>query len=131
MRKPPQQIRLAWATADLRGVVAFYRELLDAAVIAEFNDHSGFDGAILSLGSDAYHLEFTYDRANAQRFRRSHDDLLVLYVEDEGDWRDLEQRIAAMGLPTVASANPWWDAHGVTIEDPDGRRIVLNRGAWR
>ena len=39
-------------------------------------------------------------------------------------------RIRAAGFDPVASFNPYWDRNGVTFEDPDGYRIVLNNEAW-
>jgi hypothetical protein len=30
----------------------------------------------------------------------------------------------------VPSFNPYWDRDGVTFEDPDGYRIVLQKAAW-
>jgi hypothetical protein len=30
----------------------------------------------------------------------------------------------------VLSPNPYWNEWGVTIEDPDGYRLVLCRRAW-
>jgi hypothetical protein len=30
----------------------------------------------------------------------------------------------------VPSTNPHWDARGLTVEDPDGYRIVLANDAW-
>lgn len=34
------------------------------------------------------------------------------------------------GFPTVPSFNPYWDRQGVTFEDPDGYRVVLQNAAW-
>ncbi|MEV4098267.1 hypothetical protein [Streptosporangium saharense] len=28
------------------------------------------------------------------------------------------------------SHNPYWDAHGVTLTDPDGYRLVLSTRSW-
>lgn len=30
----------------------------------------------------------------------------------------------------MAALNPYWDRDGVTFEDPDGYRIVLQNAAW-
>jgi hypothetical protein len=35
-----------------------------------------------------------------------------------------------VGASFVASSNPHWDEHGVTLEDPDGYRLVLQRADW-
>ena len=34
------------------------------------------------------------------------------------------------GFAPAASFNPYWDREGMTFEDPDGYRIVLQRAAW-
>ncbi len=34
------------------------------------------------------------------------------------------------GAPPVESANPYWKAHGVTLIDPDGFRVVLVPDSW-
>jgi hypothetical protein len=35
-----------------------------------------------------------------------------------------------VGVQPVAAANPYWAEHGVTIEDPDGFRVVLVPEPW-
>jgi hypothetical protein len=37
----------------------------------------------------------------------------------------IDKRLEDMGYHQVESENPYWDRGGVTIEDPDGWRIVL------
>jgi hypothetical protein len=34
------------------------------------------------------------------------------------------------GYRTVLSSNPYWDRRGLTFEDPDGYRVVLENAAW-
>jgi hypothetical protein len=34
------------------------------------------------------------------------------------------------GFVPVGSFNPYWDRQGVTFEDPDGYRIVLQNSEW-
>ena len=34
------------------------------------------------------------------------------------------------GFQPVAAFNPYWDRDGVTFEDPDGYRVVLQCAAW-
>ena len=34
------------------------------------------------------------------------------------------------GFEPVTSFNPYWDVQGVTVEDPDGYRLVLQNAAW-
>jgi hypothetical protein len=35
------------------------------------------------------------------------------------------------GNEPTASFNPYWDRQGVTFEDPDGYRVVLQNATWR
>ena len=42
----------------------------------------------------------------------------------------LLQRLRDAGFDPVPSFNPYWDRDGVTFEDPDGYRIVLQKAAW-
>nr|WP_276203219.1 hypothetical protein [Pseudoponticoccus marisrubri] len=39
-------------------------------------------------------------------------------------------RMEAAGYDPVEAANPYWDRQGVTFEDPDGYRTVLQNAAW-
>ncbi|MGC5412327.1 VOC family protein, partial [Streptomyces sp. DT225] len=57
-------------------------------------------------------------------------DLLVLYLD--GPVPDaLVARLLARGGTRVGSPNPYWNEWGVTVEDPDGYRLVLCRRSWR
>jgi ribosomal protein S18 acetylase RimI-like enzyme len=38
--------------------------------------------------------------------------------------------VARLGARPVAAVNPYWTAHGVTLEDPDGFRVVLVPEQW-
>lgn len=39
-------------------------------------------------------------------------------------------RMARPSRDRVASPNPYWNEWGVTVEDPDGYRLVLCRRGW-
>ncbi len=43
---------------------------------------------------------------------------------------ELNQRLERVGGTRVAAYNPYWDEWGVTLEDPDGYRLVLSRRDW-
>jgi hypothetical protein len=38
--------------------------------------------------------------------------------------------MAKAGFAPVESFNPFWDRDGLTFEDPDGYRAVLQNAAW-
>ena len=39
-------------------------------------------------------------------------------------------RMRQAGYEPVSSFNPFWDEHGLTFEDPDGYRVVLQHASW-
>lgn len=43
---------------------------------------------------------------------------------------DLVTRLEQHGGKRVSSPNPYWNRWGVTVEDPDGYRLVLCERAW-
>lgn len=118
-------LRIARATDDLASVVRFYRDGLGLDVLSEFRDHDGFDGVMLGYPEAAYHLEFTRSAEHRAGRAPSQDNLLVFYIADQRSWQAAVQRMANAGHAPVRSFNPYWDAHGLTFEDPDGYRVVL------
>lgn len=124
-------LRIARPSDDLDRVVRFYRDGLGFEVLSEFRDHDGFDGVMLGLPGAAYHLEFTHKAGHHVGRAPTQDHLLVLYIPEEQRWREAIQRLALGAHHPVASFNPYWDAHGLTFEDPDGYRVVLVRGDWQ
>ena len=124
-----QHVRIARPTCRLAALTAFYRDILGLALLARFEDHDGFDGVMLGRPGAGVHLEFTQQRGAQPPADPSPEHLLVLYFE-LADWDVAVATVRRAGCPTVASHNPYWDRHGVTIEDPDGYRIVLHCGTW-
>ena len=123
-------LRVARPTDDLEAVVYFYRDGLGFDVIDRFEDHAGFDGVMLGWRSAPWHLEFTRARGHKAGRAPSPDNLLALYLPDRRDWEAAVQRMRGKGFSPVASFNPYWDHRGLTFEDPDGYRVVLQNAAW-
>ena len=112
-------------------VTVFYVDGLGFERLASFEDHAGFDGVILGSPGAPYHLEFAHQRA-APSFPTPHPEtLLVFYLPDQADWRAAVACLRAFGAAPVAAQNPYWDRVGLTFEDPDGFRVVLQQDAWR
>jgi len=124
-------LRVARPSDDLEAVVGFYRDGLGLQVLDRFADHNGFDGVMLGRAGAPYHLEFTRAHGHAAGKAPTPDNLLVFYFPDPEAWRSAVDRMRAAGFAPVASFNPYWDRAGATFEDPDGYRVVLQRGAWR
>jgi catechol 2,3-dioxygenase-like lactoylglutathione lyase family enzyme len=119
------QFRIARPTQKLDKVVEFYGTGLGLPLVGSFKDHNGYSGVMFGLPGRTYHLEFT-QHSNAESCTSpSRDNLLVFYVPDMQAMFRVAERIAAMGYLTVAPENPYWAEKGITIEDPEGWRIVL------
>lgn len=122
------QVRIARPTNRLEEVVAFYRDGLGLSELHRFTAHDGYDGVMLGLPGAQYHLEFTQRDGDGPCLAPSRDNLIVLYIPDRSELERLRVRLAEQGYPCVAPENPYWLGQGVTIEDPDGWRIVLCEG---
>jgi Glyoxalase/Bleomycin resistance protein/Dioxygenase superfamily len=77
-----------------------------------------------------YHFEFTHAHGHAAGRAPTPDNLLILYVPDVEEWKAAVQRMRDAGFNPVPAFNPYWDRDGLTFEDPDGYRIVVQRGEW-
>jgi hypothetical protein len=77
-----------------------------------------------------YHFEFTLAHEHQADRAPSQDDLVVFYLPDEAVRRTAIARMRAAGFEPVPSFNPYWDRQGVTFEDPDGYRAVLQNAGW-
>lgn len=120
------QLRVARHTERLDELVAFYRDGIGLPEIGGFRDHEGYDGVFLAIPGAEAHLELTSggDRSAPAPHPET---LLVLYLGGEPAVREILDRLD--GDP-VAAANPYWADHGVTVEDPDGFRVVLVPERW-
>jgi GNAT superfamily N-acetyltransferase len=126
-RREAMQLRVARHTDDLDALVRFYRDGVGLAEIGRFSGHAGYDGVFLEVPGTGAHLELTAggDRGAPVPHPES---LLVLYV---GNQDSVDAIAARLGTPPVVAANPYWATHGVTVEDPDGFRVVLVPESWQ
>jgi catechol 2,3-dioxygenase-like lactoylglutathione lyase family enzyme len=119
------QVRYARPTNDLEPVVHFYRDCLGLKELYRFEDHAGYDGVMLGLPGNLYHLEFT-QHVGIDGSAATKENLLILYVGTPSELTPIVDRFAANGHYPVEAENPYWTDRGaVTFEDPDGWRLVL------
>lgn len=123
------QIRVARPTDKLAQVVAFYRDALGFSVIADFENHDGYSGVILSTPVEQLHLEFTHADSGSPCPAPSKDNLLVFYIQEGEAFAAALKRMQDHGHAPVGPENPYWKTRSCTFEDPDGWRIVLYHGA--
>jgi catechol 2,3-dioxygenase-like lactoylglutathione lyase family enzyme len=121
------QLRVARHTERLDELVRFYRDGLGLTEIGGFTDHDDYSGVFLEVPGTGAHLELTAGGEHGGPAPHP-ESLLVFYLGDEDAVRTTAGRL---GVDPVPSANPYWDEHGVTFEDPDGFRVVLVPERWR
>ena len=119
-------LRIGRHTERLDAIVAFYRDGLGLTEIGGFRDHDGYDGVFLEIPGTRAHLEFTAGGKEGAPTPHP-ESLLILYL---GDDAVVQGAVARLGAEPVAPANPYWSGHGVTLEDPDGFRVVLVPEPW-
>ncbi|MFT3769723.1 MAG: VOC family protein [Minicystis sp.] len=119
------QVRWARPTDRLPELERFYCEGLGLRKLGGFEGHAGYDGIFIGLPGLGYHLEFTRHEHGSPCPAPTRDNLLVFYLGEEAAVRRVAARLAEMGYPAVEPENPYWIGKSVTIEDPDGWRVVL------
>ncbi|NIY65647.1 VOC family protein [Streptomyces malaysiensis] len=125
-------IRIARPSRDLAAAERFWCAGLGLSVVyrAEGGDRPGEHDLLMVGWPDAsWHLELVHEAAHPMEPRPTEEDLLVIYL-DEAVPGELVTRLTQHGGTRVASPNPYWNEWGVTIEDPDGYRLVLCRRGW-
>lgn len=119
------QMRFARPTDQLDNVIHFYEEGLGLKRIGGFQGHRGYTGVMFGLPDVDYHLEFTEHIDGSPCPAPTKDNLLVFYMPDLVKMKRVAERLHQMGYPEVEPENHYWKDQGITIEDPDGWRVVL------
>ncbi|WP_427109238.1 VOC family protein [Lysinibacillus xylanilyticus] len=119
------QVRVARPTDKLKEIEKFYCEGVGLEKIGSFSGHRGFTGIMIGLPSASYHLEFIEHIEGSPCPAPTKDNLLVLYIPKRSTIELIAERLLQMGYPEVEPENSYWAEKGVTIEDPDGWRLVL------
>lgn len=119
------QVRIARPTDKLSEVIQFYREGLGLKEIGSFKDHEGYSGIMLGMPDENCHLEFTEHNHGSPCQAPTKDNLIVFYFPFKKDRDQIVNKLARMGYKAVEPENPYWETKGVTVEDPDGWRVVL------
>lgn len=127
----PWHVRFARPTAHLAETADMYARGLGLERMSSFEDHDGFDGVMLGDRRAGWHLELTTRRGHAPEPPPSPEHHLVLYVAEDAEFARVRARMLDVGFRLVDAVNPYWDREGCTLEDHDGHRVVLQRGAWR
>jgi len=122
------KIRIARPSRDLAAAERFYVQGLGLSVLFRKTEPGGYE--LLMLGPDGgqWHLELTRGIDGIDP-SPTPEDLLVIYLAAAVP-AEMVDRAVAHGGTVVPSHNPYWDAGGVTVADPDGYRVVLTQRSW-
>jgi catechol 2,3-dioxygenase-like lactoylglutathione lyase family enzyme len=123
-------VRIARPTDQLEPVLKFYTEGLGLQILDRFENHQGFDGVMVGIPGESYHLEFTHHQGHSVGGAPTQDNLIVFYLPNQPEWQRAVEQMKAAGYEPVKSYNPYWDTDGFTFVDPDGYRVVLQNASW-
>ena len=124
------KLRVARPTNDVAALRKFYVEALGMSELYAFVQHDRFDGLMVGHPLAPYHLEFTSQAGHVAARSSSPEHLLVFYYPEQAAWEAAVIQMRAHGYQPVPAYNPYWDQQGLTFEDPDGYRVVLQQAAW-
>ena len=122
---PVRSVRVARHTNQFEAIITFYRDIIGLPEIDRFGGHGGYDGIMLGLPDQGYHLEFTTHPDGPPAAPPSRDNLLVFYIDDQKAIDAMVARLAEHGYTPVQPENNYWAKGGVTFEDPDGWGVVF------
>ncbi|WP_329119488.1 VOC family protein [Streptomyces sp. NBC_01465] len=125
-------IRIARPSRDLAAAERFWAEGLGLSVLysAKGDGTPGHHDLLMVGAPDAsWHLELVYSEGQFTAPRPTEEDLLVIYLDGPVP-EEMVAALEAHGGKRVASPNPYWNEWGVTVEDPDGYRLVLCTRPW-
>lgn len=123
-------VRIARPCTDLAAAERFYVEGLGLALLHRIaaNRPGEHDLLILGRREASWHLELVGGADLTVRPAPTAQDLLVLYLGRPIDDATIDGLKQAGGR--VVAQGPYWDRWGVTVEDPDGYRVVLSSQSW-
>ncbi|RZK90315.1 MAG: VOC family protein [Hymenobacter sp.] len=124
------KLRIARPTNNLLALRRFYLEGLGLQELYAFRGHDGFDGLMVGHPQASYHLEFTQQIGHSVPNAPTAENLLVFYLPELAEWEAATARMRAQGYAPVPAHNAYWDQKGLTFEDPDGYRVVLQQATW-
>ncbi|WP_151774578.1 VOC family protein [Streptomyces abyssomicinicus] len=125
-------IRTARPSRDLDAAARFWIDGLGLSQLwRTTGDGSPGGNSLLMVGRPgaSWHLELAHNALAPVEPRPTPEDLLVIYCAGPVP-EALVARLEAHGGRRVTSHNPYWDRWGVTVEDPDGYRLVLSTRDW-
>ena len=118
------KFRYARHTDKLKTITEFYTKVLGFKILGSFENHSKYNGVFLGLDDLDWHLEFT-ESANPAEHHPDADDLIVFYLNAQEEINTIKKKAGDYNTPIVKSKNPYWQANGIELRDPDNFGVIL------
>lgn len=130
MIDPAAAVRIARPSRDLTAAERFYVQGLGLHVLyrAAAADPAEHDLVMVGWPQACWHLELVGGANVTVPPAPTPEDLLVLYLGTPVD-DALVSRLERAGGRRVAQG-AYWDRWAVTVQDPDGYRLVLSHRTW-
>lgn len=116
---------MARHTFALKPLVDFYVNIIGLEVLGTFENHSGYDGIFLGKKGLDWHLEFTSTHEPVEHAFKE-EEMFVFYPTSQKEYVEIVERISDNQLSVLQAKNPYWNANGITIKDPDGFLVVIS-----
>ena len=133
---PSSHLRIARPVRSLSVSEKFWVAGLGLSVLWRSGPAEEVEGGheLLMVGfpEAAWHLELVQvgdEDGEELQPRMTEEDLLVLYVDGQVQ-KGIVDGLVEAGGKIVVNRNPYWETWGITVEDPDGYRIVLCQRSW-
>ena len=117
--------RYARHTDDLIKIEQFYTEIVGLEKLGHFENHNNYNGIFLGQKNSNWHLEFT-SSSEQPKSKFDEDDILVFYVNSEIELTRIKQTIENKCITLEVSQNPYWNANGIMVSDPDNFKVVFS-----
>lgn len=128
------RIRIARPTLDPARIRRFYIDGLGMSILYEGQtqvEDRRWELLMCGFEHASCHLEFTRSQPHPIVPSPTGEDLLVFYLGDPAACLDqVATTLEHHGGTVVCSDNPYWDAGGITVMDPDGYRLVVTARTW-
>lgn len=118
-------LRIARHTNKIKELAAFYTTIIGLKITGHFEQHEGYDGIFLGKDEQQWELEFTTSEEPIHS-KYDEDDLVVFYPESQEEYDTILSRIHMHHLEISKAKNPYWNANGILIHDPDGFGVIIS-----
>jgi len=118
------KFRYARHTNKLQAIIDFYTYVLGFKKLGSFENHEGYNGVFLGLGTSDWHLEFT-ESNDLAKHTPDEDDLVVFYYSKQAQIDHIIEQAKKLNIYPIKSKNPYWQAKGIELRDPDNYGVIL------